>query len=101
MLCSNKKEERVFAVDKILKIRGKNALGNTKPRPRKTPEIFSDGVDLTGLISWDNANEPLMTCSLSNTAIISFKEVPMEVLYFCLHTQGIERAVKEVSVVIY
>ena len=28
---------------------------------------------------------------------MKFKEVPMKVLYYCLHTQGIERAIKEVT----
>ena len=37
MVCSEDKKEQDFAVDIILKIRGKNQLGNLKPRPRKLP----------------------------------------------------------------
>ena len=38
-----------------------------------------------------------MTCSITKEELVKFREVPMEVPYYCLHTQGIERAIKEVT----
>ena len=52
---------------------------------------------LKNIIDWRGSKEPVLTCKLSKQEILSFKETPMVVPYFCLHTQGIERAVKEVS----
>ena len=42
MLCSSDKDEREFAVQQILKIRGKNKLGDLRPRSRKNPELNTD-----------------------------------------------------------
>ena len=39
----------------------------------------------------------MLTCSLTKEEIVGFRERPMQVPYFCLHTQGIERVVKEVT----
>ena len=82
MLCSEDKDERVFAVNKILEMRGKKALGCSKPRKRKLPKLNTDATSLKNLICWDKPHEPLL----------------MEVDYFCGHTQAIKRAVKEVIV---
>ena len=97
MVCSQDREEREFAVSAILKIRGRNKLGNTKPRPMKLPELNVDATELKDMISWKKAKEPLLTCSLAKEEIKSIKEEPMKVPYHCLHTQGIERAVKETT----
>ena len=98
MLCSEDKEERVFAVSMILKIRGKNKLGDLRPRARKHPELHVDSTKLQGMIDWKKAKEPVLSCRMSKQEICSFRETPMKVPYFCLHTQGIERAVKEVCI---
>ena len=97
MICSEDREEREFAVTKILQIRGRNKLGNIKPRPRKLPELNLDATQLQDIIDWDKAKEPVRTCGHSKEDIKKFKETPMQVPYFCLHTQGIERAVKETT----
>ena len=39
MLTSEVLEERIFAVDKILKIRGKKKEGDSRPRARKHPDL--------------------------------------------------------------
>ena len=98
MLCSEDKDERVFAVNKILEMRGKKALGCSKPRKRKLPKLNTDATSLKNLICWDKPHEPLLTCTLSKHEISALKDKPMEVEYFCGHTQAIERAVKEVIV---
>ena len=97
MISSESKEEREFAVSTILKIRGRNNLGNTKPRPRKLPVLNLEASKLQDMISWKGAKEPILTCGLSREELALFKEKPMEVPYYCLHTQGIERAVKQVT----
>ena len=97
MICSEDKTERESAISTILKIRGKNQLGNTKPRPRKNPQLNLAATQLKNLIDWKGAKEPVMTCHLTKDEIKQFKKEPMQVPYYPLHTQGIERAVKETT----
>ena len=97
LLCSVEKEEREFAVQMILKIRGKSVLGSKKPRPRRLPTLNVKAKDLKGLICWTDAHEPLLTCHLTKKDLLKIKNEAMEVPYYSIHTQGIERAVKEVS----
>ena len=49
MLCSEDMRERTFAVDKIMKIRGKEAFGKTVPRARKLPKLNTQAKSLTTL----------------------------------------------------
>ena len=97
MLCSDDIRERKFAVDKILKIRGKELLGRTAPRARKLPKLNAQAKSLQTLISWDRAHEPLLSCHLSKDDLKAFIIKPMEVSKYSGHTQPIERAVKEVT----
>ena len=97
MVCSNDKEERQFAVEKILKIRGKNQLGNSKPRPMKLPKLNLAATQLQDLIDWKGAKEPVLTCNLTKEEIKQIKIEPLQAPYFCLHTQGMERIVKETT----
>ena len=97
MLCSEDQSERNFAVDKILKIRGKEMMARTNPRYRKLPQLNTEAESLLDLIDWKRAHEPLLTCSMTKEMIKAFKETPMVVDYYCGHTQAIERAVKEVT----
>ena len=90
MLCSEDREERIFAVSMILKIRGKDILCDLQPRAGKHPKLNISAMTLQGMIDWKNAKEPVLSCKLSKEEISSFREKPMEVPYFCLHTQGIE-----------
>ena len=97
MLCSNQREDRVFAVEKILEIRGDSMYGSMKPRARRLPELNVNARDLQSLISWKNSHEPVLTCHMAKEEIIKMKDQAMVVPYYCVHTQGIERAVKEVT----
>ena len=97
MLCSDDMRERKFAVDKIVKIRGRKPLGRTAPRARKLPKLNAQAKSLQTIISWDRAHEPLHTCHLSKDELRAFITKPMEVPYISGHTQPIERAVKEVT----
>ena len=49
------------------------------------------------MISWKGANKPVLTCDLTKAELEQFRDTPMDVPYYPLHTQGIERAVKEVT----
>ena len=84
-------------MDKILKLRGKDDFGSTKPRSRRLPKLNIKANDLKSLISWTKAHEPLLTCALSKVELLEVKDKPMEAPYYSLHTQGIERGVKEVT----
>jgi hypothetical protein len=97
MLCSKDRQEREFAISTILRIRGRNKLGNIKPRPRHLPQLNVEATELKDLIAWKGATEPLLTCGLTKEEIKQFKEEAMQVPYYCLHTQGIERAVHETT----
>ena len=96
MICSPDREEREFAVKQILKIRGKNKLGDMKPRPRKLPKLNINAENLKDMIDWKGSKEPVLTCNFSKEEIKACLDTPLKVPYFCLHTQGIERAIKEV-----
>ena len=95
MLCSQDSKERALSVTKILKMRGKQDIGKTQPRKRKLPELSEKATTLQDLIKWVRAHEPLLTCSHTRTEVKEFKDTPMEVPYYCGHTQPIERAIKE------
>ena len=47
--------------------------------------------------TWKGAKEPVLTCDLTKAELEQFRDTPMDVPYYPLHTQGIERAVKEVT----
>ena len=65
LLLSNKdREDRKFAVDIILKIRGSNELGDMSVWPRKTPKLNLTAKCLRELIAWNipDCHEPVFTC---------------------------------------
>ena len=96
MICSSDREDRKFAVNKILKIRGKEEFGNMKPRAHKLPKLNIKAEKLHDLIDWKAAKEPVFTCSLTKKKVKDCIQMPLKVPYFPLHTQGIECAIKQV-----
>ena len=96
MLASSNQDERNFAVDKILKMRGREDFGKSDPRKRKLPKMNIEATSLLDLIDWRRAHEPVLTLKLTRDEIKEFKSKPMEVPYFPGDTQAVERAVKEV-----
>ena len=99
LLSSNVEEDRVFAIKKILEIRGDFTRGNDSARDRITPTLNFEANSLRELISWDVniPYEPIFTCKLSSESIKSFREIPMKVQQFPIHSQSTERAVQHVS----
>ena len=65
-------------------------------RLRQLHYLNVQATKLEGLISWEGATEPLTTCNLSQEKLEEPKGVPLKTAYYPCHTQGIERAVKEV-----
>ena len=99
LLCSEDKEERKFAVDTIIKLRGEEKLGDLINRIRVHGDTFNpDATKLVELCSWDsNVFEPVLTCSLTMDDLKLFLVKPMVVPYRPVHGQSMERAVKEVT----
>ena len=95
MLCSEEREEREFAIDQIVSIRGEKEVGDNSLRLRVLPNLNTHATSLRDLIKWEGATEPATTCKLTTTELKTFKEKPMEVPPYPCHTQTIERAVKE------
>ena len=100
MLASQDKVEREFAVEKVLKLRGKSEYGSTKLRDRRTPCINFKATTLQELIDWkkEKIYEPVFSCSLNRAQIRNIVDTPLKVDYFPLHTQSTERAVKLVRI---
>ena len=99
LLSSSKFEDRKFAVDQILKLRGKNEYGDTSVRPRVTPKMNLSATSLIKLIKWEpgKVDEPVFTCSLSQEEIRGFLDKPLDPPKFSSHTQSTERCVKLVT----
>ena len=53
LLASSNAEDRKFAVDQILKLRGKSEYGDMSVRPRKTPKLNLAATSLIQLITWE------------------------------------------------
>ena len=99
LLASSNTTDRTFAVDQILKLRGKQEYGDTSLRNRVTPKLNLSATSLTKLISWKSGqvDEPVFTCSLSRSEILAFKTDPYNPPKFSCHTQSTERCVKLVT----
>ena len=99
LISSQEQKDREFAVQIILKIRGKNEFGDTSVRPRRTPVINLEAVNLQELIDWnsDKLYEPIFTSSLNKAELESCVDNPYQVPLFHIHTQSVERCVKLVT----
>ena len=99
LLASSDKEEREFAVDKLLELRGGAELGDKSRRERRTPNINMGARTLRELINWEQEviHEPIFTCDLTSQELLNIKDEPLVVPDYPLHTQSVERAVKEVT----
>ena len=99
LLGSEIQKDRKFAIETILKIRGSSEFGCMSTRSHRTPEINVKATSPSNLIFWDKIDcyEPVFTCKLSKEEIRNFKDSPMNVPYFPIHSQSTERAVQIVS----
>ena len=100
LLCSEDREERGAAIQKILDVRskyGNGAMGNAAVRKRETPEVNQNATTLLELIDWQDTHEPLLTCHMSASQIELFHKKSMSVPDWPCHGQSIERCVKQVT----
>ena len=108
LISSETKSDREFAVKKILDLRKKQVeLNQTRKRPRKkiknirvrtNPALNFSARNLTDLIDWSEALEPVLTQNISSNDLCKFIDKPMsELPEFKTHTQSVERIVKEVT----
>ena len=97
-LCSDSKEEREFALEKILLLRNGSDIGDMSVRTHKTPAINLDATCVKELIDWkEKIYEPVFTCNMSIDALQSLRDEALQIPPFSVHTQSCERAVQEVS----
>ena len=96
LLASSSIQDRSFAVKKILELRGVKEFGDTSVRPRKTPKLNLSATSLPELIDWKSGevDEPVFTCSMSQSEVKGFIEKPFSPPKFSSHTQSTERCVK-------
>ena len=99
LLGSQSEDDRIFAVEKILSLRGEKEFGDTSVRPRRLPSLNTDATTLKNLISWESHNtfEPIYTCNLSQIELRSIIVNPFVVPKLSIHTQSTERVVKQVT----
>ena len=95
MLCSEDGTEKEFAISKILSIRGDQKLGDQSVRLKQLPCLNLNASSLEDLISWEGATKPLTIRNLSKEQLGELKAVPLKAAYYPCHTQGVERAGKE------
>ena len=95
----DKKDDRQFAVGKILEIWGQAELGDMSVRKRKTPFINVEATTLKDLINWtkEECFEPVETCSMTKEELKVLVDQPMEVPKYSCHTQSTERVVQQVK----
>ena len=99
LLASKSSDDRCFAVQEILKLRGNNQYGNMNVRPRKTPKLNFNALTIKELINWNTSEilEPALTCSLTAEDLSNFREEPLKTPSVKIHTQATERAAKQVT----
>ena len=98
MLCSSDCSERQLAVRKILGLRQGRELGDMSVPVMTKPALNLEVTTLEEFIDWQDAHEPVMSCSLNSEQLKDIIDTPMVVPYFPAHTQGVERVVHEVTV---
>ena len=93
LLASSNPQDRLFAVNQILKLRNGDEYGDNSVRPRITPKLNLSATSLTNLISWkeEEVQEPAFTCSITTAEIKTFVETPYKPPQFSSHTQSTER----------
>ena len=92
LLSNHDKEERRFAVEKILGIRQGREKGDRSNRQKVCVENFNpDAKTLSELCTWySNVFEPVLTFQLSLTDIETIIKEQFKVEYKPLHGQSIE-----------
>ena len=79
LLCSDKQEERKFAVDMILKVRGGREKGDMSVRISRNPKINMTASTPIELIDWTSETvlEPVFRCNMSLYEIKDLVDHPL------------------------
>ena len=103
LLCSEEREDRRFAVQKIMDVR-EQAHGSSEDqkqhiRTRCKVHLNKQATGLRDLIIWEDEQmtEPILTRDLSDAVVGNFESTPMTVVSVPVHGQNVERCVKEVT----
>ena len=74
-------------------------MGDSSPRPRRTPNLLIYVISVIGLIDWtkEDIYEPIFTCDKSKEELEEMIDSLIDAPYFPLHTQSTEQAVKLVT----
>ena len=101
LLGSEEPENRKFAVDWILKIRGEEEHGDLRVRDRITPKLNLQATSLQTLIPWklEELHEPVYTCKLDRKQLSMILEKPFPVPKYSIHTQ-VDETLQVVSTVL-
>ena len=99
LLCSDNQEERRFAVNEILKVRGGQEEGDMSVRIRRNPKINMAASAPIELIDWTSETvlEPVFTCNMTISEIEALVDEPLAIDNYTTHAKFYERAVHEVS----
>jgi hypothetical protein len=99
LMGSKDAKDREFAVNMIMKVRGKKEFGDLSVRDRKTPKLNLQATTLQNMITWKvrEVHEPVYTCKLSREELQGILNTPFNVPKFSVHTQSTERCVKQVT----
>ena len=99
LVSSESEDDRRSAVSKVQKLRGDREYGDTEFGPRISPKLDLTATILQELISWqpDQEQKPVFTYSLTRKEIDMIQVKPYDVPGFSIHTQSIERAVKQLA----
>ena len=88
-LSSDAIDERIFAVNTILKLQARNNCSSTATKPFKLPETVNlNACELTTLINWnkETITEPIFTAKISIAELDSIKLNPLVLPAYSLPT---------------
>ena len=99
MLCSDEPELRKFAARKLLKVRNGSNRGDVSVRVFVPPPLNFNADSLRFLVDWENITitESILTSHLSLDEISNLVEKKLECPRFPVHTQAVERLIREVT----
>ena len=99
LLCSDVREERNFAVEKMLALRDGRDEGVSSPRRTDPPKLNLDASNKAELIGWNNVKlpEPILTSHMGIDEIEAVRETKLEIPHFPSHTQSVERLIRELT----
>ena len=99
LLCIEVREDRNFAVDKMLALRNGKDEGDSAPRRFDPPKLNLEASDRTELIEWKEVklSESVLTCHMGIDDIEALRDTKLGIPHFPSHTQSVERLIRELT----